>query len=111
MDGGKMTPFLSAPPEPKSYYSQVWEVSFDDFPLMPICIPRPPLISVESIKYYDYLNNESTYNLANLIIDNASEPGRIDHAYNKFWPVVTLRTIDALKIKYTAGYSGAIPEP
>lgn len=96
----------------RAYISQVWEMTFDEFPELPLYVPRAPLVSIVSIKYYDYLNAETTlYNLAvpvatngDFIIDTDSEPGRIDHAYSDYWPSVVLRPMNAVKIRYNAGY-------
>jgi hypothetical protein len=107
----------------RAYIGQVWEMSFDDFPPLPLELPRAPLMGVMSIKYYDYLNAETTlYEIAdnpittteepgtdstgnsNFLIDTASEPGRIDHAYLCVWPSPVLRPMDAVKIRYAAGY-------
>jgi hypothetical protein len=107
----------------RAYIGQVWEIGFDDFPYMPIELPKAPLLGVMSIKYYDYQNAETVlYEVADspittteevgsdfegnsdFIIDTASEPGRIEHAYLKLWPSPVLRPIDAVKIRYAAGY-------
>jgi hypothetical protein len=107
----------------RAYIGQVWEIGFDDFPGLPLMLPRPPLIGVMSIKYYDYLNaittlyeiidnpittteEEGVDNIGNsdFIVDTSSEPGRIEHAYLKQWPSPVLRPIDAVKIRYAAGY-------
>jgi uncharacterized phiE125 gp8 family phage protein len=87
----------------RAYSTQIWEMSFDNFPETPLYIPRPPLISIDSIKYYNYLDSEYTFDLGNLIIDTDSQPGRINLAFCMSWPFVTLRSIDSVKIRYTAG--------
>ena len=117
----------------RAYIGQVWELSLDAFPAaVPILLPRAPLMQLISIKCYDYADAETVlYNEnwnpistteeggtepstnADFLIDTASEPGRITLAYGKIWPSVTLRSIDALKIRYAAGYGiniGDIPE-
>jgi|WetSurMetagenome_2_1015567.scaffolds.fasta_scaffold25135_5 hypothetical protein len=106
----------------RAYIYQELELSFDHFPCMPILLPRPPAIWVKSIRYYDYLNTEtalyetfddptttteepgilpSTNN--QFLIDTDNEPGRICHAYGYLWPSVTLRDMNAVKIRYVAG--------
>lgn len=107
----------------RAYIGQVWEIAFDGFPEMPIRLPRPPLISVMSIKCYDIANVETIlYEKADnpvttteeagsdytgnsdFIIDASSIPGRIDLAYGKTWPSIITRSINALVIRYAAGY-------
>lgn len=88
-----------------AYYTQVFDMSFDDWPLLPINVPKPPLVSVDSIKYYDTQNNEYEFDLNDTQIDSYSQPGRISLGYNIYWPTsVTLRTMNAVRIRFTAGY-------
>jgi uncharacterized phiE125 gp8 family phage protein len=116
----------------RAYIGQKWEIAFDGFPCMPIYIPRPPLISVDSIKCYDILGSETVlYSIADdpltttvepganaatnsdFIIDTNSQPGRIDFAYGKTWPSITPRSMNALIIRFTAGYgltAAAVPQ-
>lgn len=91
----------------RSYYYQAWEMIFDYFPPLPINIPRAPLISIDSIKYYDTAGDETICDLDEFIIDSSSQPGRLSHAYNYFWPSVTLQPMSAVKIAFTSGYSEA----
>jgi hypothetical protein len=107
----------------RAFIGQMWEISFDSFPCMPIFVPRAPLIGVVSIKIYDYANAETVlYSKADnpittteepgsdlstnsdFQIDLDSEPGRIGFAYNKIWPSTILRSMNAVKIRYAAGY-------
>jgi uncharacterized phiE125 gp8 family phage protein len=89
----------------RSYHLQEWELAFDSWPGLPIIIPRPPLVSIDSVLYYDYLNTEYEFDTDNLIIDISSEPGRIDLIFGAVWPSVTLRSISAVKIAFTSGNS------
>ena len=116
----------------RAYIAQTLELSFDEFPSMPIILPRPPAVWVKSIKYYDYLNAVTTLYETfddpltttveggtepstndDFLIDLDSEPGRICHAYGCSWPTATLRDMNAVKIRYVAGYGDAatdVPE-
>jgi uncharacterized phiE125 gp8 family phage protein len=63
-------------------------------------IPNPPLREVVSIKYI--LNgSEQTLDPSNYVVDTRSTPGRIEPV--QFWPN-TDDVIDAVRIRYTAGY-------
>lgn len=88
----------------RAYYTQEWELSFDSWPESPFFIPRPPLVSVESLKYYGTDDTEYEFDLNDLIIDVNSTPGRISLAYGIQWPSTVLREIDAIRVRFTAGY-------
>jgi len=107
----------------RAFIGQIWELAFDTFPTtLPIQLPRAPLLQLISIKCYDYANVETIlyydgYNPvttteegidsaanSDFIVDTKSEPGRVTLAYGITWPSVTLRSIDAVKIRYAAGY-------
>jgi uncharacterized phiE125 gp8 family phage protein len=87
----------------RSYYYQEWEMIFDSFPALPLSIPRPPLLSIDSLKYYGADNTEYTYDLSSLIIDVDSQPGRINHVYGYSWPAITLRYMSGVKIRFSSG--------
>ena len=90
----------------RAYMRQTWEVIYDCFPAMPLYIPRPPLVEVKSVKYYDYQDTETELTLATYFqIDTNHEPGRIAFKYGQTWPTATLRDLEVLKIQYVAGYN------
>jgi len=95
----------------RAYITQTWELSFDDFPNMPLKLPRPPLVSVESVKVIDSTGAETTLDPSDYIVDTDSEPGRIAFTSGKCWPSVELAPINAVKIRYTAGYDDAQKVP
>ena len=88
----------------RAFYTQTWELSFDHFPVMPIKIPRPPLQSILSVKYYDKDGAEHSMDLNDFVIDKRSEPGRLAFKSGKSWPNVELQPIDSVVIRFTAGY-------
>lgn len=97
----------------RAYISQVWEVVEDGFPDLPLTLPRPALISIDSIKYYDTANTEATFDAVNYFVDTSSEIGRLMLGYQKQWPTVILRPINGVLIRFTAGYgadAGAVPD-
>lgn len=70
-----------------------------------IILPRPPLQSIDSVKYYDTDGAEQTWALANYIVELADdEPGRVVLAYGKDWPSIQERP-GAITVRFTAGYS------
>jgi len=89
----------------RAYYEQVWELSFDDWPALPFLIPRPPLVAIDFIEYYETDNTKTTMALTDFLIDTNHEPARLAHAYQVMWPSVILREIDAVRIRYTCGFA------
>ena len=83
-----------------------WDLVLDRFPrqrLLPI--PKPPLQQVVSIKYFDTDGNEQTFDAANYDVSiDSSGPGRVALKPSQSWPTTESR-IDAVKIRFDAGYS------
>ena len=91
----------------RAYITQTIRASFDGWPRFPINLPRPPLASVSSVKYYGEDNTEYTLDAANYYVDTDAEPGRIALAAGISLPATTLRDINAVQVTYTAGYGAA----
>ncbi len=70
----------------------------------PIFTPRPPLLSVVSIKAHKQDGTTTTVTASDYIVDTASEPGRIALKATKSWPTGALRTINGVEVEFTAGY-------
>lgn len=97
----------------RALITQTWEMTLDSFPQMPLKVPKPPLQTVDSIKYVDQNGVETIFDAANYVVDTDSEPGRIAFAYGKSWPSVTLKPINGVKIQFKAGYgddAASVPE-
>lgn len=94
-----------------AYITQTWELTLDKWPEFPFKLPKPPLISVTSIKYYDFEGTETTWATTEYIVDTDSEPGRITLAYNKLIPTTILQPINGIKIRYVVGYGAASDVP
>lgn len=84
-----------------------WELWLDAFPCPYIDVPRPPLRSVESIKYLDTNGTEQTWAVADYRVSKPAGPycarGRITPAYGESYPT-TQQVIDAVKVQFKAGY-------
>lgn len=89
-------------------------------PAKAILLPRPPLIALKRITYYDGDGNEvllhdevgSPTVISDLVVDTYSEPGRLVPASSGNWPSVQDRA-NAVVIRYTAGYGSTgddVPE-
>lgn len=106
----------------RALITQQWELSLDGFPASDrysdgrlresrstgipgreIVLPRAPLASVQSVKYYDEDGALQTFASAGYFVDTRAEPGRVvlDEDYD--WPDVESRP-NAVIVAYTAGY-------
>ncbi|MGE5611152.1 MAG: head-tail connector protein [Bacillota bacterium] len=65
-------------------------------------LPRPPLASVDSIKFTDPTGAEQVLDPALYVVDTAS-PGRVVLRPCKSWPA-TDRSANCVRITFTAGY-------
>lgn len=95
----------------RAYITQIWELTLDGWPCFPLKIPMPPLINVTSIKYFDTTDVETLWVDTNYYVDTDSEPGRIGLGYSIVLPTTTLRSLNAIKIQYVAGYGAADDVP
>ena len=89
----------------RSYITQTIKLTLDDFPDV-IYVPRPPLISVTSIKYIDVNGVQQTLNSSVYKVDTESEPARIVPAFNQCWPAIR-GDINSVEVIVQAGYGGA----
>lgn len=84
----------------------VYRLTLDRFPDLgePILIPRPPLVSIDSLTYYDTNGDSQTLDVnADLQVDTDSEPGRIWPAVSTAWPDTQTDRINSVVITFTAG--------
>jgi uncharacterized phiE125 gp8 family phage protein len=93
----------------RALITQTIEYTIDGFPAGEIDLPRPPLQSIEWIKYIDTAGTLQTLPLANYVADvSSNEIARVALAWNRFWPI-TRCLINAVVIRFVAGY-GDSPE-
>jgi len=95
----------------RAYITQIWKLTLDDFPNMPIKIPKPPLQSVDKIEIKDEDGNITVWDPSNYVVDTDSEPGRVLLAPDGLWPSVTLYPANGIQITFTAGYGDASAVP
>ena len=93
----------------RAYLTQTWELWLDCWPPI-ITIPRPPLQSIESIKWYDTANVEHTIEAADYFADVNSEPGRVLMNPGKSWPS-GIRPASGICITFKAGHTEAAKVP
>lgn len=89
----------------RAYITQTWELWLDNWPKWAeypyFRLPRSPLQTVESIKYYDSDGGEHV--VTDYIVDDISEPARVIPAGDS-WPNVSLRKANGIAITFKAGY-------
>lgn len=73
-----------------------------------ICLPHPPLVSVESFKYIDTDGVLQTLD-PELYVVHQQEPGFIIPAWEENWPTIR-RVPDAIQITYKSGYFPGSPQ-
>jgi len=95
----------------RAFITQTLELTLDTWPAgNAIRVPRPPLQSVSSIKYYDQDDTEYTLSSANYLVDTASEPGRIVLNSGQSWPGTALRPANGVVVRFVAGHGDAASE-
>jgi uncharacterized phiE125 gp8 family phage protein len=95
----------------RAFIAQTWALTLDGFP-DEIELPKPPLVSVAHIKYYDTDGVQQTLATAAYLIDAASEPGLILPAIGSQWPRTYARK-NAVEVEYACGYGAtdaAVPD-
>lgn len=92
----------------KQLISQVWDVFFDCFD-DELRIPMAPLITLDSVKYFDGDDAEQTLAVASYYVDVYSFPLKITPVST--WPTTKAKP-NAVTIRLTAGYADAdsVPE-
>ena len=95
----------------RAFCTTVLRLSLDQFPPDQFYLPRPPLVSVTSIKYLDSNGTQQTWGSSNYSVDIYSQPGRVALVYNGSWPTSTRADTNAIEVIYRAGYGAASAVP
>lgn len=89
----------------RALITQTWEVVLDSFPAGAIELPRPPVVSIVSVKYTGTDQLEKTWGAGNYVLDADSMPGYCLPAYGGQWPVDALwDSTNAVRVRFTCGY-------
>jgi uncharacterized phiE125 gp8 family phage protein len=97
----------------KKYITQTLELVLDSFPSGDIEFKAcSPVQSVTTIKYTDKDSVETTLADTEYILDNDSFVNKVVLGYNKQWPTAILKPVNAVRIRFVAGYgvAAAVPE-
>lgn len=90
--------------------SQGWEQSLDAFPEAEIELKKPPVATIDSVKYYDEAGALQTISNTLYSLDVSTFPGWLLPAYDTDWPA-TQASANAVLIRYTCGYANAAAVP
>lgn len=74
----------------------------------PLLLPRPPLVTVTSVQYYDESNTLRTIASSSYYVDSITEPARVVLNPGQSWPS-DVRDRAAVLITYNAGYGSTSP--
>jgi uncharacterized phiE125 gp8 family phage protein len=103
----------------RSCFKRQFDLVFDSFPndMSPIRLPRLPLVSIDSVTWFDWSGNAHVLSSSGYFMDDYSEPGRLCLRYGTNWPFWPLGARPQLAgiVRFTAGYSttpeSGIPDP
>lgn len=88
-----------------------WRLTLDAWPDCGIInLPRPPLVSIESVKYLAPDGVLQTLDSSLYTVDIVSAPGRLLPAWGQAWPSVR-NDVNAILVEYTAGWQNAAAVP
>lgn len=95
----------------RSWLPTTWKLYRDTFPAgrRPILIERCPVISVESVEYYDAAGD--LVELGEWQADVKGEPARLQPEPGACWPVTECERLNAVQVTFTAGYANVAAVP
>lgn len=94
----------------RALITQQWSLTLDEFPAAAIGLPNPPLVSVQSVKYYNTDGVLTTIDSADYTVHTSALLGLVAPAYGVSWP--DSRAIpEAVVIAFTCGYGAAAAVP
>lgn len=87
----------------RAFSRQTGTLSLSEFPDGSIAIPRPPLVSVESITYVDSGGVQQTLSPADYVVSSVGAPGLVSPVTSlSSWPVA-LERAGSVVVSFTAG--------
>lgn len=70
-------------------------------------VPRPPLVSVTSITYYDDNDTQQTVSSSDYLVDTDKYPGEILFKQSFTKPKLSVDRLSPIEVVYTSGYSSS----
>lgn len=98
----------------RALVTQTWDLTRDAFPCDGadyIRLGKGRVQSVASVTYLDEAGESQTWDSSNYAVDTASEPGRLALAPDVFWPSTQSGRINAVTVRFVAGYGAAAAVP
>ena len=89
---------------------QTWSMILDEWPTFPLAMPLPPLMSVETINYYDAAGSEYVLDPEVYYVVPGVGRGWVDLVSGKSLPTTTLRRVGGVKITFLAGSEPVVTE-
>lgn len=94
----------------RALVTQQWTQMFDAFPMAAIAIDKSPLISVQSVKYYDAAGVLQTLSASTYTVHTSGIVGLVAPIARSSWPETQARR-EAVEIAFTAGFGNATAVP
>lgn len=92
----------------RSLAAQTWKLTLDAFSDS-ILLPKGPVQSVASVKYFDAAGDEQTVSAGDYTLDNTSDPAWIVRNSDASWPT-PMDGANVVSVTYATGYS-TVPAP
>ena len=96
----------------RSFITQTWRADFVRFPCAgaPFRLPKGPVQSVSSVKYYDDFGADTTLDASGYHLDLTGQLAKLWLAVDEVWPTIQVQS-NAVRIEYVAGYGAAAAVP
>ena len=94
----------------RALISQQWRLGLDQFPDDSLELPKPKLVSVQSVTYLDSNGTRQTLAGGDYEVITDELVGRIVPAYGKSWPDCRVFP-GSVQVSYTCGYGAAVDVP
>jgi len=94
----------------RALVSQQWRYSVDTFPADSLELPKPKLVSVQSVTYLDSNGTRQTLAGGDYEVITDELVGRLVPAFGKSWPACRMFP-GSVQVSYTCGYGAAADVP
>ena len=98
----------------RALINQSITVSLNEWPISPIELPRPPLVSITEVRTVGEDLSESVYSSDYYYVQTKKEPGELVIKFDKSDPCNTDRYFGGYEIEFIAGYGATaedVPQP
>ena len=94
----------------RALVSQQWRLGLDQFPDDSLELPKPRLVSVQSVTYLDSNGTRQTLSGGDYEVITDELVGRLVPAFGKSWPACRMFP-GSVQVSYTCGYGAATDVP